>query len=107
MTAKTVLAELLNCGIEPAVAANGNGIAVPVGVLTDTQRAAILAHKTELIELLLESSRITHELMQAAMRACDAHGDGPEAREAMRADVLGTPPELRPGLLDHFRENYE
>jgi len=40
------------------------------------------------------------------MRACDAHGDGPEAREQMRLDCLETPPQLRADLLQHFRDVY-
>ena len=63
-------------------------------------------HKAALIEHLIESSRLTHELLEAAMRACDHHGDGPEARAQMKRECLETPPHLKPGLLEHFRRNY-
>lgn len=63
-------------------------------------------HKAELIERLRESSRLTHELLMAAMRACDAHGDGPAAREQMRRDCLATPPELRADLLGNLQRTY-
>lgn len=40
------------------------------------------------------------------MRACDAWGDGPEAREAMRRECMETPEHLRADLLAHFRASY-
>lgn len=46
------------------------------------------------------------ELLAAAMRACDAHGDDEAARVAMRADVHATPPELRDDLLAYFIGTY-
>lgn len=42
------------------------------------------------------------ELLEAAMRVCDAWDDGPDAREQMRQDVLATPPYLRVELLEHL-----
>lgn len=106
MTAQSILAELLERGIEPEVTADRNGITVPAGVLTDSQRQAIRANKPELIALILESSRITHELLQAAMRACDHYGDSDKARQDMREQILATPPHLRADLLDHFQRSY-
>lgn len=49
---------------------------------------------------------VLHELLQAAMRACDAWQDGPEAREQMRRDCIDTPPHLRADLRDHFNQTY-
>lgn len=49
---------------------------------------------------------LTARVIAAAMRACDAHGDGPEAREEMRQDVLNTPAHLRADLLEHFQQTY-
>lgn len=106
MNAQTILAELLACGIEPAVTPSGDGIIVPAGRLTVQQRGAILACKTELIALLLESARITDELLAAAMRACDRWADSPEARERMQREVLEIPPHLRADLLTHFNDQY-
>ena len=45
-------------------------------------------------------------LMAAAMRACDFWGDGEEARQAMRQDVLHYPPTMRGELLDYFNSHY-
>lgn len=106
MCADTLLHELLQAGIEPALTPDGQSITVPAGRLTDTQRAAIRQFKFELIERLQESARITTELMAAAMRAADRHGDGPEAREQWRQDVLATPPHLRADLLEHLQREY-
>lgn len=106
MTADAILADLLACGITPAVTADGAGIVVPAGRLTGAQRAAVRDHKPELIERIREAARLTTELLEAAMRACDAHGDDSAAREQMRQDVMDTPPNLRADLLDHFRQNY-
>jgi len=51
----------------------------------------------------LTGRRLTADLLRAAVRACDAYGDGEEAREQMRADCMATPPHLRAELLAHFR----
>jgi hypothetical protein len=44
--------------------------------------------------------------MAAAMLVCDRCGDSPEAREAMRQDLLNTPEHQRVDLLAHFVERY-
>ncbi len=106
MTAKTILTDLLANGIELECTPDGKSLTVPAGALTPQQRAQVLKHKTELIRLVQESSRITHQLLLAAMRACDHHRDGPEAREQMRQDCLNTPPHLRADLLAHFQKEY-
>lgn len=46
------------------------------------------------------------ELLDAAMRACDAWNDTAEDREEMRRDCLETPPHLRAELLAHFERAY-
>jgi len=45
-------------------------------------------------------------LIAAAMKACDHHGDGEQARADMRQQCLDTPPHLRADLLDHFQQTY-
>lgn len=102
MTAEAVLDDLLASGITPTVTPDGTGIVVPAGRLTAAQRAAILAHKSELIARIQESARMTADLLAAAMRVCDAWGDTPAAREQMRRDCLSTPPHLRADLLDYL-----
>lgn len=54
----------------------------------------------------LTAHRVTADLIHAAMLACDHFGDGPEAREQMRADCLATPPHLQAELLSHFKQTY-
>ena len=66
------------------------------------ERAAVLAHKPDLIAYLLESSRITVQLLESAMRRCDQFNDSEKARQDMRKQVLETPPHLRQDLLEHF-----
>jgi hypothetical protein len=102
MTPEAILADLIQCGIEPSVTPDKTGIVVPAGKLTEAQRAAVLGHKKELIAYLVESSRITARLLEAAMRRCDQFNDSDKARQDMREQILETPPHLRQDLLDHF-----
>ena len=106
MTAETILAELLECGITPAVTPDGTRIEVDAGRLTDTQRAAIRSHKSELIANIQESFRITAQLLDAAMHACDYWHDSQKAREQMRLEILETKPEHRKELLRMFNKDY-
>lgn len=106
MSADTILRELLDCGIEPGLTPDETGIEVPAGRLSDSQRAAIRQHKSELIDRLRETARVTVALVEAASRACDAWGDSEEAREQMRLQCLETPPHLRAELLEYFRRTY-
>jgi hypothetical protein len=101
-TAHAILADLIECGIEPGVTPDETGIVVPVGKLTDEQRTAVLSQKPALIACILESARVTTELLQAAMRRCDQFNDSEKARQDMREQILETPPHLRQDLLDHF-----
>ena len=102
MTPEAILADLIQCGIEPSVTPDKTGIVVPAGKLTEAQRAAVLGHKPALIACILESARITAQLLEAAMRRCDQFNDSDKARQDMREQVLETPPHLRQDLLEHF-----
>lgn len=102
MTPETILADLLESGIEPGLTPDNTGIVVPAGKLSSAQRAAVLAHKPDLIACLLESSRITAQLLDAAMRRCDQFNDSEKTRQDMREQILETPPHLRQDLLEHF-----
>ena len=102
MTPEAILADLIQCGIEPSVTPDKTGIVVPAGKLTEAQRAAVLGHKPALIECILESTRVTKQLLEAAMRRCDQFNDSEKARQDMRKQVLETPPHLRQDLLEHF-----
>ncbi len=103
MTAKAILAELLDCGIEPAVTPDGSGIEVPAGRLTNAQRAAIKANKAELISTIMESARVTTELLEAAMRAAAHWNDDPED---WRQQCMEVPPHQRADLLEHLQRHY-
>lgn len=102
MTPEAILSDLLDSGIEPSVTPDATGIVVPAGKLSQAQRTAVLAHKSDLIVYLLESSRITAQLLDSAMRRCDQFNDSEKARQDMRVQILETPPHLRMDLLDHF-----
>lgn len=80
--------------------------ASPAARLTDELRDLVRANKPALVAYLTEAHQTAAHLIESAMQACDHHGDGPEAREAMRRDCLETPPHLRADLLAHFRGTY-
>lgn len=80
--------------------------ASPAGRLNDELRALIRSNKPALAAYLDEAHQTTVELIEAAMRACDHHGDGTEAREQMRRECHETPPALRADLRDHLNDSY-
>jgi len=51
----------------------------------------------------LTAQRLAKELIEAAMKVCDRHGDGEAARTEMRRDCLELPPHLQADLLEHFQ----
>ncbi|WP_218510848.1 hypothetical protein [Variovorax sp. dw_308] len=75
----------------------------PADRLTPALRELLLAHKPELVEFLHDAADTAADLLEAAMRVCDLHGDGDEAREEMRRDCLALPPHLQADLLGHWR----
>ncbi len=103
MTAHAIFEELQACGVDLEVSPDGKSLSAPANTLTPQQRAQVIAHKAELLRLVLESNHITRQLLQAAMRVCDHWNDSPAAREQMRQDCLNTPPNLRADLLAHFK----
>ena len=103
MTPETILADLIQCGIEPSVTPDKTGIVVPAGKLTEAQRAAVLGHKPALIACILESARITTELLQAAMRAAAHWKDDPDEWHRQCMEV---PPHQRADLLEHLQRQY-
>lgn len=50
----------------------------------------------------IEARQIAADLVRAAMRVCDRHGDDEAARQAMRDECLALPAHLQADLLDHF-----
>jgi hypothetical protein len=81
-------------------------LAAPASALNDDLRTLIRENKPALMRLLRDAHITTANLIAAAMRACDVHGDGEDAREQMRRDCLATPSHLRADLLAYFDEAY-
>ena len=105
MTAATILGDLMRAGVEVRLK-DGTHLAVPAGRLTPEQRAMLLAHRAELIAFLIDAHTTTAELIDAAMRASEHHGDTEGARGQMHREVQATPLHLRADLLDHFNYAY-
>ena len=103
MTPETILADLLASGIEPSVTTDKTGIVVPAGKLTEAQGAAVLGHKPALIACILESARITTELLQTAMRGAAHWKDVPDEWHRQCMEV---PPHHRADLLEHLERHY-
>ena len=51
----------------------------------------------------LTPHRITADLLKAAMKVCDRHGDNDAARQEMRDQCQALPPHLQADLLEHFK----
>jgi len=52
---------------------------------------------------VFENTQLASDLIEAAMRVCDKHGDGEFARQEMRQQCLELPPQLQLDLLQHFQ----
>jgi hypothetical protein len=63
-------------------------------------------HRAELREFLADAHVTATALLEAAMRACDHHGDDARARAQMKAECLSIPPHLWKDLLDHLQRSY-
>jgi hypothetical protein len=103
MSPQQLIAQLWGSGIALGLSPDGQGLTVPAGKLTDPDRALILANKQSLVRLLTEAQATTTELLKAAMRVCDKHGDGKSAREAMRRECMELPTDMQRDLLEHFQ----
>ena len=101
--------KLANLSPQSPLAKNDAGTRKNRDYATDPSVPAVPAEK---IANANETAKTTGErvelvrLMEAAMRACDFWGDGEEARQAMRQDVLHYPPTMRGELLDYFNSHY-
>lgn len=102
MTPEAIVADLLASGIELSVTLDHSSIVAPAGKLSPSQRHAVLTHKKDLIEFLLESNRVTVLVLEAAMRRCNQFNDCERACQNMREQILETPLHLRKELLAHF-----
>ena len=51
---------------------------------------------------VFENSVLAADLIEAAMKVCDQHGDGEAARADMRQQCMELSPAMQADLLDHF-----
>jgi hypothetical protein len=63
-------------------------------------------HRPELLEFLADAHDTGTAVIDAAMRACDYHGDDAQAREQMKAACMSTPCHLWNDLIEHFVRSY-
>lgn len=85
---------------------DGRLLVTPASRLDDELRTLIRSHKAGLLELFNQAERSTALLVKEAMRACNAHADGPAAREQMRMECESTPVHLHGDLLQHLLQTY-
>ena len=52
---------------------------------------------------VFENTQLASDLIEAAMKVCDHHGDGEAARADMRQQCMELPPHLQADLLAHFQ----
>ena len=83
--------------VDGKVKAGGDRVAL------DAILGQLREHREEIAAFLADAHHTTSELIEAAMRVCDLHGDGEQARAEMRADCLATPAHLQVDLLEHLR----
>ena len=76
--------------------------AIPLIQTEPISRLAALAGLRDSIE----ASRLTAELLAAAMHRCDSFNDDEAAREEMRRDCMALPSRLQGDLLEHFHVNH-
>lgn len=106
MAPDAILSALWAEGLTVTLAANDALAVSPASILRDAHRALLRTNKVGIVDLLRVAHDNTQQLLAAAMRACDHHGDGPAAREEMRQSVLETPGHLRADLLEHLQQAY-
>jgi hypothetical protein len=100
-----ILRELHRAGV--TLSLHGDRLsASPSHCLTDEFRDVIRARKPEIMRFLSDMRVTTEELVEAAMRVCDAWHDNEQARDQMRRECLETPPHLQADLLQHLRRTY-
>jgi hypothetical protein len=80
-----------------------SGVLPPALQENDALVSGVMGVAPPPVSNLIDAQTLTADLLYFAMRVCDRHGDGPEAREEMTAAVLATPTDLQPDLLAHFK----
>ena len=88
-----------------SAANDATGSATPMQHPAETS-ATLAAPSCATVASELTAQRTMKKLLAAAMRCCDKHGDGPEAREEMKRQCLEIPAHLRGDLLDYFKSHY-
>ena len=106
MTPAVILEVLWAQGFTVSLVDNDRLAVSPASTLHDTQRELLRANKAAIVAALREANCITIDLIAAAMRACDRHGDDKAARADMRRACLDSPMHLQADLLDYFNQTY-
>lgn len=106
MVPESIIRHLWATGVRLELTSDGRLFAKPSELMTDELRCLCRENKAELIEFLQHAECTAQVVIEAAMHACDAWGDGQVAREQMRQAVLETPHHLRDDLLAHFKCAY-
>jgi hypothetical protein len=78
----------------------------PASRSTDHLRHLIRDHKPALLAFMEQAQASTGGLVEAAIRACDHHGDKELQRSQMRQACIETPLHLRADLESHFKRLY-
>lgn len=105
MTAADICRQVFDAGMTMH-ADDGALVIRPAERLTTALRALLVEHKPELLDFVRQAEALTAEILAAAMRCSDHHGDGAQAREDWKRDIADTPTHLRADLLDHLRQTY-
>lgn len=103
MTPQIILRQLWVAGIRLRLTNDELNLSVPAGCLLPEQRALVIAHKPALVAFLREVQVTSKDLIEAAMKVCDVHGDAEAARAEMQCECLAIPEHLQTDLLEHFR----
>ena len=90
---------------QPQGRQHATGTATPAQHPAETS-ATLAAPSCATVASELTAQRTMKKLLAAAMRCCDRHGDGAEARAEMERQCLEIPPHLRGDLLDYFNTRY-
>lgn len=106
--ASNLLQTLARRDVRIGISAGKLTVDAPPGVLTDLDREALVRHKAGLVTALLDANAgpantpLPDALVQAALRLCAAHGDGPEAQRQMLDDLAGYPADRHERLTDYL-----
>ena len=98
-------AEFTNMGPPPTARTDETPLSavltVPPGAVPEIQETLLTVSSVG-VWATFENRILALDLIVAAMKVCNRHGDNEAAREEMRQQCLKLPPRLQADLLDHF-----